>query len=40
MASFINVSRDVIKRNIAILKREKILEREGSTKKGIWIINE
>ncbi len=40
MASFINVSRDVIKRNIAILKKENILEREGSTKKGRWIINE
>lgn len=40
MASFINVSRDVIKRNISILKKENIVIREGSTKKGRWIVNE
>ena len=40
MASSINVSRDVIKRNISILKKENIVIREGSTKKGTWKVNE
>lgn len=40
MANFINVSCDVIKRNISVLKKENIVIREGSTKKGTWKINE
>lgn len=40
LAGYIKVSRDVIKRNIATLKKYNIVIREGSTKRGIWKINE
>ena len=38
MATSLDLTRDTIKYNIALLKKFNILLREGSTKKGKWII--
>jgi len=38
MAQILNLTRDGISYNIKILKDNKIIERQGSTKSGIWKI--
>lgn len=38
MAIALNVSRDVIKRNIKKLKDNKVIEREGKRNNGTWEI--
>ena len=38
MATFLELTRDTIKYNISLLKNLNVLSREGSTKKGKWII--
>lgn len=38
MAAILNVSRDVIKRNIKKLKDNNVIEREGKRNNGTWKI--
>lgn len=40
MARILDLTRDGVSYNIKILKEKGIIEREGSTKNGIWKINE
>ena len=39
MANALDLTRDGISYNIKVLKEKGIIEREGSTKNGIWKIN-
>ena len=38
MAKILNITRDGVSYNIKALKDKGILERKGSTKKGVWVI--
>ncbi len=38
MAKILNITRDGVSYNIKALKDKGIIERKGSTKKGVWVI--